>query len=168
MEPTSFNIGTPSDETTSSDGWVLTSVAPAPPRVEPTFTSEEYLGIRTPASVGIGAGYIEGIPEGSTPAFEFSGQVRRQKTVLSLEQAVPPPPRQGMHEKELIAPSTEERARARQTPILESSFLLNLCWSCCSPLPRGRLRHSTHRPPTCNGSRGFTLAPAFLAMYTTS
>ena len=119
MEPTSFNIGTPSEETTSSDGWVLTSVTSAPPRVEPTFTSEEYLGIRTPASVGIGAGYIEGIPEGSTPTFEFSGQARRQKTVLSLEQAVPPPPRQGMHEKELIAPSTEERARARQTPITE-------------------------------------------------
>mgnify|MGYP004348468353 CR=1 FL=1 len=121
MEPTSFNIGTPSEETTSSDGWVLTSLAPAPPRVEPTFTSEEYLGMRTPASVGLGAGYTEGIPEGSTPTFEFSGRVRRQKTVLSLEQAVPPPPRQGMREKELIAPSTEERARARQTPILEST-----------------------------------------------
>ena len=97
MEPTSFNIGTPSEETTSSDGWVLTSATPAPPRVEPTFTSEEYLGIRTPASVGIGAGYTEGIPEGSTPAFEFIGQARRPKTVLSLEQVVPPP-RQGTRE----------------------------------------------------------------------
>ena len=118
MEPTSFNIGTPSDETPSSDGWVLTSVAPAPPRVEPTFTSEEYLGIRTLASVGVGAGYSEGIPEGSTPALEFSDRARRQKTVISLEQVVPPP-RSGTYERELTVPSAEERAQAARTPVME-------------------------------------------------
>ena len=120
MEPTSFNIGAPSEETQPSDEWVLTSITPAPPRVEPTFTSEEYLGIRTPASVGIGAGYTEGIPEGSTPTFEFSGRARRQKTVLSLEQVVPPP-RSGTYEMELTVPSAEERARAMRTPIMEAT-----------------------------------------------
>ena len=76
--------------------------------------------MRTPASVGLGAGYTEGIPEGSTPTLEFSGRARRQKTVLSLEQVVPPP-RAGRHESDVIAPSTAERARAMRTPILEAT-----------------------------------------------